>query len=346
MTDLKKLHMLISAEIEKVDVSSLWPGFLPLRFALYTESECCLDGEYIEKTSAFCANTSIEYEGEQIAIWNVMEELEPEVLASKIVHEMFHGFQNKRGWNCFPDEVEALMRYRNDPLLLSAKLCENRLLLELLDRPDDEKLERLLSIRRERLRRFPFETEYEAKTEQLEGSANYVEWKALSRLAPERAAALVEDMRAKLTDPRALLPARIPCYYSGALLIDALLKAGRYDPEAAKTPFTLELLKGAEADGTSLNGLFLPEAAEALESYDAQTERMIKAALERGEKLLDGPLTLVCPNIYNARRWGDYITSSYFLMYAEGDENKIVYGDFVVGMKDERTIDAVWKTVG
>ena len=50
--------------------------------------------KYIEKTDAFCANTSIVYEGEQIAIWMVQEDLDESVLTSKIVHEMFHGYQS------------------------------------------------------------------------------------------------------------------------------------------------------------------------------------------------------------------------------------------------------------
>lgn len=56
-------------------------------------------------SDVFCANTSIVYEGEQIAIWNVTDELPTTKLVSKIVHEMFHGYQTLQGWNCFADEM-------------------------------------------------------------------------------------------------------------------------------------------------------------------------------------------------------------------------------------------------
>lgn len=342
ITDLKTLYKAVSGEIARIDFSRLWPGFLPLRFAVYNESECCFDGEMIEKTPAFCANTSIEYEGEQIAIWNVMEEMDPSVFASKMVHEMFHGFQNVRGWGCFPNDVEALMRYENSAEALSIKLRENALLTELLECHDEDKLNELLALRRSRLMRFPYETEYEAMTEEIEGSANYVEWKVLEQLAPERAEALKRDMRERLTDPSRLLPARIPCYYTGALFINALAKAGRFDHEAEERPYLLSLIRSAEpaeVPDTAVD----PAAAEAVRSYDAETERIINAALERGNAVLHGPLTLVCPNIYNARRLGEYITSTFFIMYADGEENKLAYGDFVVKMSGERTIEEAFE---
>ena len=91
--DLEKLYYEIKRYIEIVDFSKLWRGFEPLKFALYSEKECFFDGAYIEKTDAFLANTSILYNGEWIAIWNVQEEMNPIVLTSKMIHEMFHGFQ-------------------------------------------------------------------------------------------------------------------------------------------------------------------------------------------------------------------------------------------------------------
>ncbi|MBE6984252.1 MAG: hypothetical protein E7434_01320 [Ruminococcaceae bacterium] len=91
---LCNLYHLVKAEVDKVDFSSLWDGFAPLRFALYDQELCCFDGEMIKKTNDFLANTAINYRGEWIAIWNVSDEIDPKILASKMVHEMFHGFQH------------------------------------------------------------------------------------------------------------------------------------------------------------------------------------------------------------------------------------------------------------
>ena len=106
--DLESLFNEVNKRIKRLDFNKIWPLFTPLRFALYDNEKCFFDGKYIEKTNEFCANTSILYKGEYIAIWMVNEELDIDILTSKMVHEMFHGYQNIMKWNCFPNEFEAL----------------------------------------------------------------------------------------------------------------------------------------------------------------------------------------------------------------------------------------------
>ncbi|MBR5896787.1 MAG: hypothetical protein IKZ39_04155, partial [Lachnospiraceae bacterium] len=132
--DLKLLHEQISETISTLDFDAIWEGFKPLKFALYNAEECFFDGEYVEKTDEFYANTSIEYKGERIAIWNVESVMDMPNFASKIVHEMFHGFQALEGWDCYAEERGALCNYRYDSENLSIKLLENRLLLELCEK--------------------------------------------------------------------------------------------------------------------------------------------------------------------------------------------------------------------
>ena len=112
--DLKKLYYEVKSYIDIVDFSKLWRGFESLKFALYSDNECFFDGAYIEKTDVFLANTSIVYNGEWIAIWNVQEEMNPIVLTSKIIHEMFHGFQMMHNDSRFSDELDALYNYKYD----------------------------------------------------------------------------------------------------------------------------------------------------------------------------------------------------------------------------------------
>ena len=151
---LETLYYQVEEAIASLDFEKIWPGFKPLKFALYDESRCFFDGRFVEKTDQFCANTSINFQGEQIAIWMVSEELEIPVLASKLVHEMFHGFQTLQGWNCWPGEMEALFRYRYLPENLALKLRENELLLRLLDRFDRDAHEELLACRKYRSENF------------------------------------------------------------------------------------------------------------------------------------------------------------------------------------------------
>ncbi len=180
--DLEDLYNKVAAAIVNVDFAKFWEGFKPLKFALYNETECFFDGRFIEKTPEFCANTAIEYRGKMIAIWNVQQEMPISVFASKIIHEMFHGFQKERGWDCWADEMEALYRYRYSEENLNVKLHENRLLLDMLEDFDADKYRELLACRKYRSERFPYEFSYECCGEEIEGSANYVEWQVLRQL--------------------------------------------------------------------------------------------------------------------------------------------------------------------
>ena len=43
--DLKSLHLAVSESISRLDFGSIWPGFEPLRFALYDEDKCFFGGK-------------------------------------------------------------------------------------------------------------------------------------------------------------------------------------------------------------------------------------------------------------------------------------------------------------
>ena len=185
--NLDELYSRVSETISSLDFGRIWPGFRPLKFALYDDEKCFYDGAYIEKNDDFCANTSISFQGEQIAIWKVVDDLPVPVLASKIVHEMFHGYQTVENWNCWADEMEALYRYQYNADNLSLKLRENELLLRILDHFDEASYQELLSHRKRRSERHPYEYAYESKVEEIEGTATYVEWMTLRQLDEQAA---------------------------------------------------------------------------------------------------------------------------------------------------------------
>lgn len=65
---LDELYGRVSESIASLALTRIRPGFSPLRFALYDDEACFFAGTYIEKPDAFCANTSISYHGETIAM--------------------------------------------------------------------------------------------------------------------------------------------------------------------------------------------------------------------------------------------------------------------------------------
>ena len=345
MIDLETLHREISEAVSKLDFAGIWPGFAPLPFALFDDEKCFFDGRYIEKTDAFCANTSIVYEGRQVATWKAAEALETPVFASKLVHEMFHGFQNQQGWTCWPNEIEALFRYEYDADNLGRKLRENELLLSLLDRFDADAFRELLSLRKLRSERFPYQFGYEIQTEEIEGSANFVEWQVLRQLAPEKAEALTARMREVMTAPEQLFPIRISCYYTGALMIHALQSAGLYDFSPARRPVLSAILREAlPAAGSFPKQAALTEAAaRAISAFHDQTDAIIQTALKRNEIVLKGPAELGFVNIYNARCRNNFLTSTFFLLYRTEAGETMLPGDFVIQMRDETTIETVYR---
>jgi len=343
--DLEALYSWVKETVSSLDLDSIWPGFRPLKFALYNDKECFYDGQYVEKTDEFCANTAICYQGEQTAIWMIQEDLDTAVLASKIVHEMFHGYQTVMGWDCWPKELEALYRYGYNAENLSLKLRENELLLALLEEKSDAALRELLAHRKLRSRLFPYEFSYEIQVEEIEGTANYVEWQVLKQLDKSRADALAERMRVLVTDPASLFPIRISSYDTGALMISALAGAGRYRFEAAPRPVILSVLKDVEPSDGDFPGKagILRRTEAAVSAFEQETDAIIRSAVDADRIVLNGPLELTGVNIYDARCRKGYITSTYFLMYRDGEEDRMIPGNFVIRMQDEKTIASVYR---
>ena len=69
--DLLQLYSTVNTILNTVDFNALFEGFHKYRFALYTSEEIIIDGKIIPYQDGFRGNTSIFYEGEYIAIWNL-----------------------------------------------------------------------------------------------------------------------------------------------------------------------------------------------------------------------------------------------------------------------------------
>lgn len=342
---LELLYRSAEEAIRGLDLARIWPGFAPLKFALFDEERCFFDGRYIEKTDGFCANTAISYQGETIATWRVEGELSLPVLVSKLVHEMFHGFQRLQGWDCWADELEALNRYEYSAEALSLKLRENALLCSLLAGPAEQEYRELLSHRRCRWEQYPYETGYESRVEEIEGSAAYVEWMVLQQLDAAKAKDFTARMCSSVTDPKALLPIRISCYDTGALLFHAMAAAGDDPFTPAARPAILTVQKSVPPSDGAFPGkaACLQAAADAMDAYQQTSAAMVRAALDKHAVALEGPAELLGLNIYDARRVGNALTSRYFLMVRQAGAEKTLYGDFVIQMLDERTVGRVYR---
>ena len=338
--NLEELYKIVKSYLDKVDFSLLWKGFKPLKFALYNNETVFFDGKYVEKTSEFIANTAIEYKGEIIGIWNVMEDIDPIVLASKMIHEMFHGFQRMNNETRFPDELDALYNYQYSDENLSIKLEENKLLVKLLENYNVDDFNKLLSLRKYRADKFKYEYKYESLIEQIEGSANNVELNALKQLSNDLYLEKLNSLKNCIIDKSNFLPIRVICYDIGAVLLDVLKRNNlTFDEGFSKDSFSMDLINGinpAKVDVTLSFG-------ENIKKYFNRAEEIINNAINKNDVVVEGRYNILGVNVYNAIFYKGYIISIYFLMYGEQDAPNIEYGNFVIETKGGKILTKVYR---
>lgn len=336
---LEQLYNEVKMLIEKVDFNVLWPGFKPLKFALYNEKDCYFNGEYIAKTNEFLANTAIEYNGEMIAIWNVMEDISPIILTSKIIHEMYHGFQRMNNESRFPDELEAIIKYRYDKINLGYKLKENRLIIELINNFNIDKFNNLLNIMKFRYTNYPYEFIYETMIEQIEGSARYIELNVLKQLSYNLYIKELDIIMKDIINPNKLFPIRIISYEIGALLF-IILKENNiaFNDKFNDRLFIKELVLNASNINEDLNY----NIGNIIEEYNNDSSIIINNAIKNNNVILDYETNLVGFNVYNARYYNGYIISYYFVMYGDIANPNIDYGNFVVKYKENK-VEKIFK---
>ena len=338
--NLEELYKIVKSYLDKVDFSLLWKGFKPLKFALYNNENVFFDGKYVEKTSEFIANTAIEYKGEIIGIWNVMEDIDPIVLASKMIHEMFHGFQRMNNETRFPDELDALYNYQYSDENLSIKLEENKLLVKLLDNYNVDDFNKLLGLRKYRADKFKYEYKYESLIEQIEGSANNVELNALKQLSNDLYLEKLNSLKNSIIDKSNFLPIRVICYDIGAVLLDVLKRNNlTFDEGFSKDSFSMDLINGINPAKVDVILSF----EENIKKYFERAEEIINNAINKNDVVVVGRYNILGVNVYNAIFYKGYIISIYFLMYGEQNAPNIEYGNFIIETEGSKILTKVYR---
>lgn len=351
--DLAFAYRQIEERLEKIDFPALFRGFSRFPFALYDDARAFINGGYIEKPAGFLGNTSVQYNGAPTAIWKLEGDAGGfDVLTSKLVHEMLHAFQNAMGEARWADERAALLKYRYDAVNLSTRLEEAACMEKCLRENAPEAFSRLLTLRKARMERFPYAFDYEARIEQIEGTAHFVELNALKQLDPAKAEQRWEQLFAGLKDPARYFPVRSVTYLSGAAFLVCLRKYTEFDTDAfTDTPFAVAALEGVQAGK-------LPEADVQVEAcladWRSQSRAIVTRTIEKGEIVLDGAYRLIAWNVYDAYWDGTYAVLSAFIGYIEGTtlpdtheelfaRMQIINGDFVAALDENLCLTRVWR---
>lgn len=333
--DLVQVYEEVKTRIKKLDFETLWPEFHSLEFALYDREKVALDGEVIDWSPEFVANTSIEYKGRRLAIWNMDQEYDYDRLTSLIVHEMFHSFQHEKDEKRWAKEFDAIVNYQYNKRLLQLKKNENQLLVQLLEHFEWDKWKELLEIRRIRKEEYPYETQYEECIEAIEGSAQYVEFQVLKMLKP----ALYEENRNRLIkqllDINNYIPTRMIQYACGAFMLEVCIENG--------LPVDLTLGNHDKIfyhqvleEGMPYQKREIPIQPEVERYYDAiyqGYQKQIDEACANGKNLITKPVRLTGLNVYNAWYYKGYVHTTFFLMYEDKEVTQL-HGNYLCRLEN------------
>ncbi len=343
MINLDQTYKEVSKRIKTLNFNNLWDDFKPFKFALYNDEVVVYEGEKLLKTDQFIGNTSIDYNGEQIAIWKVTQrDNDYDVLTSKIVHEMFHAFQMNSNESRFPKEMEAIVKYKYSSENLNIKLAENYLLSELVRKFEDEKFELFLSYRSYRRALDPFAFNYEASIEVIEGTANYVELKALEQLSKRKSLKLLDTITNRITNANNFIPIRIISYDVGAIILKIAIENN--------IPIDKRIFKGQELYINQLIGNHkiksTPKVLDVFSELLKKDEKELKKTINETVKqdpIITGKYKLHVFNVYDARYYKGFLFTNYFLGYIENDKPIFINGNFIVEMNKEFTISKIYK---
>lgn len=315
-----------------LDFGALLPGFRRYPFALHTKTEVQLGDRNFPNDGRFMANTSMQFEGREIAVWRLSAPPESyDVLAAKLVHEMCHAFQVETKAP-FPDMMFGAF-YPRDLANYTAKHAENLLLAGLLYDFDPVKWDRLLSLRARRRRSMPEAVGYEQLTEGIEGQAKYVELKALARLSPDSHSAALAELAAALKAQGAVFDARRSCYDSGAAFLTIAEANGRPLPGPSGEA-------GLADDGPPAGG---PDLSAEFREYFGAIDALVDGALAKADRVEAPGSKLLGFDPYNVRSSGNRLYHPNFIMCGD-NEPQVMPGAYVTVMKGRtQDLESVYK---
>jgi len=333
-TSLKTAHLEISRRLSGLDLGTIWPGFHPFRFALYDDNRVCFSGSEVPRDERFIGNTSINYDGERIAIWNLPFPYSVfDGLCACIVHEMFHAYQDETGSMQLPEKMYGPF-YPRELRNFSLKYREDLLLASLAEKFEPGGWREFKAMRAERLGLYPAAVAYELITEALEGTATYVELQVLKWLNAEVYGKKYGRALNNLRSREKVFDVRLLSYDSGAL-IARLLRENGLPPvdwrEESKIAFT--------------GPATLPDLEQDFQAYFGGIDKMVQEALSRAEKIGPDRTSLICFDSYNVRSSGDYLYHPNFISIGRSEKDqKFLMGPHVTKMK-ERTAEIleIWR---
>ena len=319
---MKTLYNEINIIMNNICFNELWPGFKKYPFALYNKSNVYFENEIIPYDTRFIGNTSIKYNDNFIAIWYVENprKEDSKVLASNIIHEMFHAFQCSNGEKRFPNDLFTL-HYPSNLQNYQLKYYENTLISNCLKEQRLDKKEELLqkffSVRNKRESLIGTAITCEYLTETIEGLAEYIGTKALKRISPTLYEQRIDSYIKKITNLRkSFFDIRKSSYYVGTLFFLALdsMNISFYEDLSTSSNSIYEELK----EKLYNNSFDYPfdlnyEVETAFYEYDKWKRKRLADFCNNNLNENIGNFKIVGYDPMNMLKIGDYILCNHFI---------------------------------
>lgn len=343
--NLSEMYARAEEALSRVDFEKIFPGFHRFDFALYTSGEVCLNGEILSPDERFCGNTAIDFDGRQIAIWDI--ELDPaedaERLAASLVHEMFHCRQKASGERRFPSDL-ALLDYPADEVNLREKHSENLCLAECFEHESRGALEKFCAIRNARIKLHPKAARQELFAETVEGAAEYAGLCALRQLDEGKFRREAEVYVEKLKScGKILLDPRRMTYFSGAVFLLCLAKLGIAVKNDFGSGLSLyeqnRITEKAELSGAEY-AFIAPLCAADFSAKDEKIAAHIAAA-----RFVECAARICGYDPMNMFRRGNKIYCSHFVFLDCGDRTESIFAPTVLELEDgsDDRISGYWR---
>lgn len=337
---MRGLYNSVDSILNRVDFGKIWPGFQRFPFALYNGEGVFLNSYDMPYDSRFIGNTSIAFDGGFLAIWRVDDpgNQDPEKLASNIVHEMFHAFQQISEEPRFPDDLAALA-YPENENNFTLKYIENQILADAFLENDisakKAMLERFMAARKFREGIIGNFIKCEYQNETIEGMADYAGLSALKQISPKKfGSKIAESLHELRRMDETLFDIRSLSYSSGAIFcfvardagIDILHKIG----ETEKTVFEIASAgispKQPEAIADDLT------VGEILSAYIARKKLEFDGFHKNHSETVTGNFHICGYDPMNMKKLGDNILCSHFIMLMDEctNEKTFVQGPVMV----------------
>ncbi len=339
---MKETYKKIKKRIDLLDFQSIFKGFHPFQFALYNDKVVQFENDVIPYDNRFIGNSSIKYNDEHIAIWNMNYPVEDiNQFASKIVHEMFHAFQGEKNEQRFPNEICGIF-YNFSKENIGMKIEETKYLINSYIKKDKSELFKFLMLRSKRRALYIDSVNYEAGIETVEGYARFIELKTLKKFSEEKYSNEFNKLLKYVDTFSNYSKPRNISYEVGALLLTLLEDFGYDISIDFPRSVTVDLyVKPDKKTSVKFNNNL---DLKWLDDLNNQSSEMLKNLLSKSLEKVEFDKVIGFDPM-NTKKIENYIVYNHFIFIEHNQKRFSIMGRFLMKLNKENEFVDLYKII-